>query len=97
MIFTGISFHEGDGIAGMEKGKEGLGREDGNGEVEERNEFNSRRSDLTLLQMTFYSGNSFFLLLSSSSFSFFCSPPFLWRAWRYLTGPPEMQFLLFNG
>lgn len=49
MIFTGISFHEGDGIAGMEKGKEGLGREDGNGEVEERNEFNSRRSDLTLL------------------------------------------------
>lgn len=50
MIFTGISFHEGGGIAGMKKGKEGLGREeDGNGEVEERNEFNSRRSDLTLL------------------------------------------------
>lgn len=46
MIFTGISFY---GLNCQdEKGGKGNGGE-GNGEVEERNEFNSRRSDLTLL------------------------------------------------
>lgn len=46
MIFTGISFY---GLNCQDE-KEGKGNGGGgNGEVEERNEFNSRRSDLTLL------------------------------------------------